>query len=66
MLVPEEQLPRANGMMQTMWALSGILSPAIAAMIISIPALARQGVMPGAVGAALGRLHNGTCAGDDD
>jgi len=34
MLVPEDQLPRANGMMQTIWSLSGILSPAIAAMII--------------------------------
>jgi MFS family permease len=25
MLVPKQQLPRANGMMQTMWSLSGIL-----------------------------------------
>jgi DHA3 family macrolide efflux protein-like MFS transporter len=39
MLVPEAQLPRANGMMQTMWSLSGVLSPAIAAAIISIPKL---------------------------
>jgi hypothetical protein len=39
MLVPEAQLPRANGMMQTMWSLSGVLSPAIAATIISIPKL---------------------------
>jgi DHA3 family macrolide efflux protein-like MFS transporter len=60
MLVPERQLPRANGMMQTMWSLSGILSPAIAAGIISLPALARQGVVPGVVGMALGRLANGT------
>jgi len=60
MLVPEEQLPRANGMMQTMWSLSGILSPAIAAGIISLPALARQGMVPGVVGMALGRLTNGT------
>jgi DHA3 family macrolide efflux protein-like MFS transporter len=60
MLVTEEQLPRANGMMQTIWSLSGILSPAIAAMIISIPSLARQGVISGPVGMALAGLQNGT------
>jgi len=59
MLVSEEQLPRANGMMQTIWSLSGILSPMIAATLISVPALARQGWVPGAVGAALGRLTDG-------
>ena len=59
MIVPEEQLPRANGMMQTVWGLSGILSPAIAATIISIPALARQGMIPGSLGLALGQLSNG-------
>lgn len=46
MLVPEKQLPRANGMMQTMWSLSAILSPAIAATIIALPGLARQGSFP--------------------
>ena len=40
MLVPEARLPRANGMMQTMWALAGILAPAIAAVLIALPALA--------------------------
>lgn len=60
MLVPEKQLPRANGMMQTMWALSGILSPGIAATIIALPALARQGVIGGALGAALTLLRDGT------
>ena len=60
MLVPEEQLPRANGMMQTIWSLSGILSPVIAAGLISIPALARQGLVPGEVGLALSRLQDGT------
>jgi len=60
MLVPEKQLPRANGMMQTMWSLSGILSPAIAAGIISLPALARQGLVPFGAGAALGELQDGT------
>jgi len=59
MLVPEKQLPRANGMMQTMWALSGILSPGIAATIIALPALARQGALGGAVGATLATLHDG-------
>ncbi len=39
MLVPQAQLPRANGMMQTMWSLSGVLTPGIAAAIISIPKL---------------------------
>src|SRR5438477_11445665 len=33
MLVLEKQLPRANGMMQTIWSLSGILSPGIAAFL---------------------------------
>lgn len=60
MLVPEKQLPRANGMMQTMWALSGILSPGIAATIIALPALARQGAIGGALGAALAPLRDGT------
>jgi MFS family permease len=46
MLVPEKQLPRANGMMQTTGALSGIFAPMIAATLIAIPALARQGVLP--------------------
>jgi DHA3 family macrolide efflux protein-like MFS transporter len=39
MLVSEAQLPRANGMMQTIWSLSGVLSPGVAAAIISIPKL---------------------------
>ena len=57
MLVPEQQLPRANGMMQTMWSLSNVLSPAAAAILISVPALARQDVVPIA---ALGQLSEGT------
>lgn len=44
MLVPKEQLPRANGLMQTTWALSGIAAPPLAALLISLPALARQDV----------------------
>ena len=60
MIVPEKQLPRANGMMQTIWSLSGILSPAIAAFIISLPALARQGLLPGPLANPLAQLQNGT------
>jgi MFS transporter, DHA3 family, macrolide efflux protein len=59
MLVPEQQLPRANGMMQAMTELSSILAPAIAAIIISLPALARQGVVGGEIGAALSAMSNG-------
>ncbi|MGA7730404.1 MAG: MFS transporter [Chloroflexia bacterium] len=60
MIVPEKQLPRANGMMQTMWSLSGILSPALAAGIIALPALARQGLVPGSLGDWLAPLKDGT------
>jgi hypothetical protein len=35
MLVPDRLLPRANGMMQTTWSLSGIISPALATFIIA-------------------------------
>jgi len=44
MLVPDSLLPRANGMMQTTWSLSGIVSPALAAFIIGLPALLPPGV----------------------
>ncbi|MBE0695644.1 MAG: MFS transporter, partial [Anaerolineaceae bacterium] len=59
MLVSEKQLPRANGMMQTIWSLSGILSPAIAAALIALPNLARQGSIPGSIGLALSGMANG-------
>jgi MFS transporter, DHA3 family, macrolide efflux protein len=59
MIVPEKQLPRANGMMQTIWALSGIVSPGIAAGIIALPELARQGAIPGGLGSWLSQLNNG-------
>lgn len=45
-LVPRERLPRANGMMQTIWSLSGLAAPALAASIIALPALARHGGGP--------------------
>ncbi|HET7091674.1 MAG TPA: MFS transporter [Anaerolineae bacterium] len=56
MIVPEDKLPRANGMMQTIWALSGIVSPAIAAAMISVPALLRQSGVTGGVA----QLRDGT------
>jgi len=59
MLVSDEQLPRANGMMQTIWSLSGVLSPALAASIIALPALARSGALPAGPGAFLARLETG-------
>jgi MFS transporter, DHA3 family, macrolide efflux protein len=60
MIVPEEKLPRANGMMQTIWALSGIVAPAIAATIIALPALARQGALGPGLAGSLGSLTDGT------
>lgn len=60
MLVPEKQLPRANGLMQTSWSLSNILSPAMAAMLISLPVLAQQGAITGALGSLLEGVTSGT------
>lgn len=60
MLVDEKQLPRANGMMQTIWSLSGVISPAIAAALIALPGLARQGAIGGATGAMLASIADGT------
>ncbi len=59
MIVPEKHLPRANGMMQTIFDLSGILAPAVAAGIIALPALARAGLIPGPIGAFLSGLSSG-------
>ncbi len=59
MIVPEDRLPRANGMMQTIWALSGILSPAIAATLIALPALARKGAVGGQLGISLAAMSDG-------
>lgn len=42
MLVPDRLLSRANGMMQTTWSLSGVLSPGLAAFIMALPTLASQ------------------------
>jgi MFS transporter, DHA3 family, macrolide efflux protein len=42
MIVPENKLGRANGMMMSIWSLSGIISPLIAATIVALPSLLRQ------------------------
>jgi MFS transporter, DHA3 family, macrolide efflux protein len=60
MLVPEKQLSRANGLMQTMWSLAGILPPAIAASLITLPTLARQGLVPEPLKSMLSHLADGT------
>ncbi len=60
MIVPEHQLARANGMMQTSESLANILAPGIAAILIALPALARQGMIPGTLGASLASLSDGT------
>ncbi len=59
MLVPEQRLPRANGMMQTIWALSGVLAPSVAAMLIALPVLARGRQLPAFV-SFLGLIPDGT------
>lgn len=60
MLLPSRDLPRATGMMQATIALSNVLAPSIAALLIGWPALARQGVAPDLPGSWIGRLHEGT------
>ena len=37
MLLRDDQLPRANGMMQTVWSLGGIIAPGLAALMIALP-----------------------------
>lgn len=56
MLVPEKKLGRANGMMMSIWSLSGIISPVIAATIVALPSLLRQN---GATG-PIAQLPDGT------
>lgn len=60
MLVPDHQLPRANGMMQTMWSLSAIVAPGLAAALISLPSFAVRGEWGGTVGTFLASLSDGT------
>ncbi len=42
-LVPPERLPRANGLMQTLWSVAGLIAPGLAASLIALPALAAKG-----------------------
>lgn len=60
MLVPDHQLPRANGMMQTMWSLSNILAPGLAASLISLPVFAAKMGWGGPLGAFLAGMTDGT------
>lgn len=59
MLVPREMLPRANGMMQTTYALTNVLAPALTATLIALPSLARQGNWQSGLGRALAAITNG-------
>lgn len=54
MLVPRERLPRANGMMQSVWALSALLAPGIAAALVGVFGAHARAAAAGAP-AALGR-----------
>ncbi len=56
MIVPESKLSRANGMMQTIWSLTGIVAPGVAAAIIALPALLRQA----GTASPLAQLSDGT------
>ena len=61
-LIGTDQLPRANGLMQTMWSLSGLLAPALAALLIAVSggvplALAVDGLSFWLAAGALWRLH---------
>jgi MFS family permease len=60
MLVHDSKLPRANGMMQTIYPFSLIIAPTLAAAIISLPSLARQGVITGPLGEWLSAFVDGT------
>ena len=61
-LIGTDQLPRANGLMQTMWSLSGLLAPALAALLIAVSggvplALAVDGLSFWLAAGVLWRLH---------
>ncbi|MBI1799234.1 MAG: MFS transporter [Candidatus Eisenbacteria bacterium] len=60
MLVPTIQLARATGMMQATMALSGVISPSIAALLIGVPAVARHGGAGWFAGLSLAKLSDGT------
>jgi MFS transporter, DHA3 family, macrolide efflux protein len=60
MLVHDHELPRANGLMQTSFAVSSIFGPVLAALIIALPTFARQGNLPEAAAGWLAPLRDGT------
>jgi DHA3 family macrolide efflux protein-like MFS transporter len=60
MLLDQNQLPRANGMMQMLWSVSGIVAPGIAATIIALPSLGRQGALGSFLGGWLGAFKDGS------
>lgn len=49
MLLRDDQLNRANGMMQTVWALSSVLAPGIAALLLTLPAGAAGAMLMDAI-----------------
>ncbi len=57
MLVPAEQLPRANAMMATSQALTGLVAPGLAAALIALPRLVAH--LGGPLGALAARLPTG-------
>ncbi|MFZ5827628.1 MAG: MFS transporter [Bacillota bacterium] len=59
MLVPNRLLPRANGMMQTSISFAQFLAPMLAAVIIALPGMGREGSL-GALSALFGRVADGT------
>ncbi|EYB67834.1 major facilitator superfamily transporter [Deinococcus phoenicis] len=56
MIVPEEQLTRANGMMQTTRQFGSLLAPTLATLLIGVPALLGHGP---AAGGWLAHLNSG-------
>jgi DHA3 family macrolide efflux protein-like MFS transporter len=60
MLVTREQLPRASGMMQATMALSMVLSPSLAALLIGLPAMLRHAHPAAASAPQLTGLTDGT------
>lgn len=59
MLVPNRLLPRANGMMQTSMSFAQILAPMLAAVLIALPGMGREGSL-GALSPLIGRVADGT------
>lgn len=52
LLVPQRHLARANALMQSLWSLSGLVTPALAAVLVSLPAPSGKGETAGQAGGA--------------